>query len=96
MILKKSRGYNVKFRPYAFTEQGVAMLSSVLRSERAVQGNIAIMRLRQAATDDRLSRGVSRRLDELEAKHDGQFKVFFDAIRALMEPPVPPRRSIGF
>jgi len=83
--------------PYAFTEQGVAMLSSVLRSERAVQVNIAIMRAfvklrRMIASNEALS----KRLDELEAKYDQRFKAVFDAIRALMEPPVPPRRSIGF
>ena len=84
--------------PYAFTEQGVAMLSSVLRSRRAVRVNIEIMRafvrLRQmlAAHAD-----LARRLDELEGKYDAQFRVVFDAIRELMAPPPePPRNPIGF
>ncbi len=84
--------------PYAFTEQGVAMLSSVLRSERAVQVNIQIMRTfvklrRMLATHEELS----RKLAALERKYDRQFKVVFDAIRELMTPPEPePRRRIGF
>lgn len=83
--------------PYAFTEQGVAMLSSVLRSERAIQVNITIMRTfvqlrRLAATHADLS----QRLDALEAKYDASFKVVFDAIRRLMEPPEPPKPRIGF
>jgi len=84
--------------PYAFTEQGVAMLSSVLRSPRAVRVNIEIMRafvrLRQMlATHSDLA----RRLDELENKYDTQFRVVFDAIRELMAPPpAPPGKRIGF
>jgi len=84
--------------PYAFTEQGVAMLSSVLRSERAVQVNVEIMRafvrLRELIGRNR---DLARRLDDLESKYDRQFKVVFDAMRELMAPPVPaPRRRIGF
>ena len=84
--------------PYAFTEQGVAMLSSVLRSQRAVQVNIQIMRtfvkLRlMLATHE----GLSRKLAALERKYDLQFKVVFDAIRELMTPSEPkPKRRIGF
>ncbi len=83
--------------PYAFTEQGVAMLSSVLRSPRAVQVNVEIMRtfvrLRRILADNA---GLARRLDELEKKYDVQFKVVFDAIRSLMQPPEPRKRRIGF
>jgi hypothetical protein len=83
--------------PYAFTEQGVAMLSSVLRSPRAVQVNIAIMRafvkLRQILASHR---DLARRLDELESKYDEQFRAVFEAIRELMRPPEKPRRRIGF
>ena len=83
--------------PYAFTEQGVAMLSSVLRSGRAVQVNIAIMRafvkLREMLASHR---DLTRRLDEMEKEYDAQFKVVFDAIRELMKPPKKPRRRIGF
>ena len=85
-------------RPYAFTEQGVAMLSSVLRSPRAVSVNIEIMRafvrLRQMLATHA---DLARRLDELESKYDVQFRIVFDAIRELMEPDDPPRkRRIGF
>ncbi len=83
--------------PYAFTEQGVAMLSSVLKSERAVQVNIEIMRafvrLRRmlAGHED-----LARKLEELEKRYDAQFRAVFDAIRQLMAPPTRERRSIGF
>ncbi|MCG8554504.1 MAG: ORF6N domain-containing protein [Proteobacteria bacterium] len=93
----KGRGGR-RYAPYAFTEQGVAMLSSVLRSARAVQVNVQIMRTfvklrRLLATHEDLA----RKLDALERKYDRQFKVVFDAIRELMAPPDPkPRRRIGF
>ena len=81
----------------AFTEQGVAMLSSVLNSERAVQVNIAIMRafvkLREMIASHK---DLAKRLNALEKKYDVQFKVVFDAIRQLMEPPKTKRRRIGF
>jgi len=83
--------------PYAFTEQGVAMLSSVLRSKRAVLVNIEIMRafvrLRQMLSDHA---ELARKIEALERKYDSQLKVVFDAIRRLMEPPLPKRRPIGF
>jgi hypothetical protein len=83
--------------PRAFTEQGVAMLSSVLRSQRAIQVNIEIMRafvrLRRILASHK---DLARRLDELEKKYDTQFKVVFDAIRQLMAAPVSKSRRIGF
>ena len=83
--------------PRAFTEQGVAMLSSVLRSPRAVQVNIEIMRtfvkLRELLASNR---ALARKLDALEKKYDSQFKIVFDAISQLMAPPVKPKRKIGF
>ena len=83
--------------PYAFTEQGVAMLSSVLRSHRAIQANIEIMRafvrLRQMIAT---YADLARKLKALERKCDAQFKVVFDAIRELMAPPEPRKKSIGF
>jgi hypothetical protein len=86
-----------RYLPMAFTEQGVAMLSSVLRSPRAVQVNIAIMRafvkLRGLLASHR---DLARRLNEMENKYDKQFKVVFDAIRSLMAPPEKARRRIGF
>jgi ORF6N domain. len=83
--------------PYAFTEQGLAMLSGVLRSERAVLVNIEIMRafvrLRRMLSDNA---ELSRKLASLERKYDEQFKVVFDAIRALMKVDEKPKRKIGF
>jgi len=86
-----------RYPPYAFTEQGVAMLSSVLRSQRAIQVNIEIMRafirLRQMLASHVQ---LARKLDALEKKYDAQFKQVFEAIRQLMAPPEPKRRPIGF
>jgi len=89
-----------RYLPYAFTEQGVAMLSSVLRSERAVQVNLAIMRafvsLRRMLAGNE---ALARKLAELERRlegHDHAIKSLFDAIRQLMAPPVKPRGEIGF
>jgi hypothetical protein len=83
--------------PYAFTEQGVAMLSSVLRSQRAIQVNIEIMRafvrLRRILA---AHAQLARKLDALEKKYDNQFKVVFDAIHELMTPAPASRRRIGF
>lgn len=97
VTLEKGRGQHSKYLPYAFTEQGVAMLSSVLHSQRAIQVNIEIMRafirLRQMlATHIELA----RKLDALEKRYDSQFKQVFDAIRQLMAPPEPKKRPIGF
>ena len=92
-----ARGQHRKYRPYAFTEQGVAMLSSVLRSPRAVQVNIEIMRafvrLRQML---QTNADLAKKLDPLEANYDARFKVVFQAIRELMTPPEKPRRKIGY
>ena len=97
VTLKTGRGHHRKYLPYAFTEQGVAMLSSVLRSPRAVRVNIEIMRafvrLRQML---QTNADLARKLAALEKKYDAQFKVVFDAIRALMAPPRAQRRRIGF
>jgi hypothetical protein len=84
--------------PMAFTEEGVAMLSSVLRSRRAVQVNIAIMRAFVHLREMLMSNAdLARKLLALEGKYDAQFKIVFDAIRELMEgPPQPPKRQIGF
>lgn len=84
-------------RPYVFTEQGIAMLSSVLHSPRAVAVNIEIMRafvrLRQLLASHA---DLARRLHEMESKFDKQFAVVFDAIRKLMEPPQEPPREMGY
>ena len=100
-IVTSSRKYRgATYRPYAFTEQGVAMLSSVLNSERAVKVNIAIMRafvkLRQTLETNR---ELARKFAELEkrvGKHDEEIAAIIDAIRQLMAPPEKPRREIGF
>jgi phage regulator Rha-like protein len=84
-------------KPYAFTEQGVAMLSSVLRSKRAVQVNIEIMRsfvkLREMLA---AHKELDRKLTELERKYDDQFKIVFEAIHQLMAPPDKPKKEIGY
>lgn len=92
----KKRGGR-QYAPYVFTEQGVAMLSSVLSSQRAVQVNIEIMRTfvkfrRMLVSHDKLA----RKLDSLEQKYDAQFRVIFDAIRKLMAPTESTQRQIGF
>ena len=99
-VTLKKRGKNIKYLPYAFTEQGVAMLSSVLRSERAVQVNVAIMRafvsLRRILAGNEI---LARKLAELERRlegHDQAIKSLFDAIRELAAPPAKPRGEIGF
>ena len=97
VTLKPSRGQYRKYRPYVFTEQGVAMLSSVLHSERAIQVNVAIMRafvrLREMIGSNK---ALAKRLNELEKKYDSQFRVVFEAIRELMGEPGPKSRRIGF
>jgi ORF6N domain len=98
VITNPSAKMGFRHAPYAFTEQGVAMLSSVLRSKRAVLVNIEIMRafvrMRQILT---ANVELARKLETLEKKYDSQFKVVFDAIRDLMTPPPPPPRDkFGF
>jgi len=86
-----------RYNPYAFTEQGVAMLSTVLRSRRAIEVNIAIMRTFVKVQQLLVSHEeLARKLAALENRYDAQFKVVFDAIRELMTPSVPGRRAIGF
>ncbi|MGB2662108.1 MAG: ORF6N domain-containing protein [Candidatus Omnitrophota bacterium] len=88
----------MRYVPYAFTEQGVAMLSSVLNSKRAIKVNIQIMRAfvslkRMAFTYE----GLRRKIEAMEKKYDGQFQIVFKAIKKLMEPPpAKPKRRIGF
>ena len=93
----RSRWGGTRTLPRAFTEQGVAMLSSVLRSPRAALVNIEIMRafvrLREMIATNR---DLARRLDDLEKRYDAQFKGVFDAIRQLMAPSGKQRRAIGF
>ena len=97
IVIGSAKHRDPRLRPYAFTEQGVAMLSSVLRSKRAIAVNIEIMRafvkLRQLLASNT---ELARRLDELESKYDKQFKIVFDAIRKLMATPARARKEIGF
>ena len=91
------RGQNIKYRPYAFTEHGILMLSSVLKSDRAIQVNIEVMRTfvrlrRMLASNSDLA----KKLEDLERKYDRQFRVVFDAIRELMTPPPSRIKPIGF
>lgn len=92
-----SSGFKHASKAYVFTEQGVAMLSGILNSDRAIEVNVAIMRtfveLRNilASHED-----LARKLNELEKKYDAQFSIVFDAIRQIMTPPNPPKRKIGF
>jgi len=98
-IVTLKRGEHIKYLPYAFTEHGILMLSSVLNSERAIKVNIEIMRafvrLRRILASNA---ELARKLEALEKKYDAQFKVVFDAIRRLMAPPEPepPKKRIGF
>lgn len=97
VTLNSGPGRHRKYLPHAFTEQGVAMLSSVLRSKRAVRVNIEIMRafvrLREILATHK---DLARKLEVLERKYDAQFKVVFDAIRELMKPPESKKAKIGF
>jgi len=99
-IVISSWGGLRRARPYAFTEQGVAMLSSVLNSQRAIQVNITIMRifvrLRQMMVTHRTLAGKLGELEERIQDHDGQIADIFKALRQLMTPPVTPKRKIGF
>ncbi len=96
-VISNADRKGLRHPPMAFTEQGVAMLSSVLRSKRAVLVNIEIMRtfarLRQMLSSNA---ELAKQLKDLEGKYDRQFKVVFDAIRKLMTPPEPKRKQIGF
>lgn len=96
IVTSNSRGGR-RTIPYAFTEQGVAMLSSVLHSSRAVQVNIEIMRtfVRLRRTLE-LHKDLGKKLDRLERKYDAKFAVVFRAIRELMAPPALPKRRIGY
>lgn len=97
VTLNKTRGTNIKYQPNAFTEHGILMLSSVLKSQHAVQVNIQIMRtfvrLREMFSSNEK---LIRRLDELEEKYDARFKAVFSAVRQLMSPAAGKKKQIGF
>jgi len=100
VTLKAGRGQHRKYLPFAFTEQGVAMLSSVLRSTRAVQVNIAIVRafvwLRQAIPAYKELAAKVAELEEAVGRHDKDMGIVFEALRQLIEPPDGEKRNIGF
>ncbi len=91
------RGQNIKYLPHVFTENGVAMLSSVLNSEMAIQVNIQIMRtftkIREMLSSHK---DLKHKIEEMEKKYDSQFKIVFNAIKELMTPPEKQVRKIGF
>ncbi len=97
IVISNREKMGIRQRPYAFTEHGILMLSSVLNSERAIQVNIQIMR-----TFSRLRhmlethKGLKKKIEAMEQKYDGQFRVVFDALRDLLAPPAKPKRRIGF
>ncbi|MDD5072855.1 MAG: ORF6N domain-containing protein [Candidatus Omnitrophica bacterium] len=96
-IATLKQGRNIKYLPYAFTEQGVAMLSSVLNSERAIEVNITIMRtfvkMRRLLETHK---GLLRKIEEMEKKYDYQFKVVFEIIKNFIKEEEKPKRKIGF
>ena len=91
------RGRHAKYLPYAFSEQGIAMLSSVLNSKRAILVNIQIIRTFTKLRKLLISHeDLKRKIISMETKYDHQFKIVFDAIRQLLAPPEKPKRRIGF
>ncbi len=100
LVTNCDRFYSLKHstsRPYAFTEHGILMLSSVLKSKRAIHVNIQIMRTFINLREELSSHTeLKRKIEEMETKYDHQFKIVFDAIRELLTPPEKPKRRIGF
>jgi hypothetical protein len=97
VTLKKGRGQHIKFAPHVFTEQGVAMLSSVLNSKRAIQVNIQIMRTFAQIRRMLISnKELREKLDKMEKKYDEQFKIVFETLRLLLKEDEKPQKRIGF
>jgi len=97
IVISNKEKMGLRRRPYAFTENGVAMLSSVLNSSKAIQVNIQIMRTFTKIREMIAShKELAKRLKEFEKKYDTQFKVVFDVLQSLIEPPAKPKRRIGF
>jgi hypothetical protein len=97
IVTASQKKRNIGALPYAFTEQGIAMLSSVLRSQEAVQVNIAIMRAFVQMREAMLShKDMAKRIDAMEAKYDGHFSQIFEALRQLFEAPKPSQTKIGY
>jgi len=97
IVISNREKMGLRRRPYAFTEQGVAMLSSVLNSDRAIQVNIQIMRTFTKLREMLMAhKDLKRKIEDMEKKYDYQFKIVFDAIKQLLEPPTEPKSKIGF
>jgi hypothetical protein len=97
VTLKKGKGEHSKYLPYAFTEQGVAMLSGILNSDRAIQVNIAIMRtFVQLRKLMETHKELAKKIEEMEKKYDKQFRVVFEAIKQLISKKNEPMNPIGF
>ena len=96
-IVTLKQGQHMKYRPYAFTEHGVLMLSSVLNSRRAIHVNIQIMRTFTRLREMLLHhQDLKRKIQEMEKKYNHQFKIVFEAIKELLEPSARPKPRIGF
>ena len=97
IVISNREKMGLRRRPYAFTEQGVAMLSSVLNSDRAIQVNIQIMRTFTKLREMLMAhKDLKRKIEDMEKKYDYQFKIVFDTIKQLLEPPTEPKSKIGF
>ena len=97
IVISNREKMGLRRRPYAFTEQGVAMLSSVLNSDRAIQVNIQIMRTFTKLREMLMAhKDLKRKIEDMEKKYNYQFKIVFDAIKQLLEPPTEPKGKIGF
>ena len=97
IVISNREKMGLRRRPYAFTEQGVAMLSSVLNSDRAIQVNIQIMRTFTKLREMLMAhKDLKKKIEDMEKKYDYQFKIVFDAIKQLLEPPTEPKGKMGF
>ncbi|MBI5678246.1 MAG: ORF6N domain-containing protein [Planctomycetes bacterium] len=97
IVISNREKMGLRRRPYAFTEQGVAMLSSVLNSDRAIQVNIQIMRTFTKLREMLMAhKDLKRKIEDMEKKYYYQFKIVFDAIKQLLEPPTEPKGKMGF
>ena len=96
-MTSKGDKIGLRYKPMAFTEQGVAMLSSVLNSERAIQVNIQIIRTFTKLREMILThKELQKKIESMESKYDYQFKIVFDAIKQLLKPPEKPKKRIGY
>ncbi|MDQ1283683.1 MAG: hypothetical protein QG620_31 [Patescibacteria group bacterium] len=96
-IVTLKRGYNIKYAPYVFTEQGIAMLSSVLNSERAIQVNIQIMRIFTSLRKMLMThKELKTKIEAMEKKYDKKFAIVFETIKLLLKEDAKPKKQIGF